>query len=378
MRIVVGGIFHESNGFSPVRTAMDAFDRGFTNRAREIFTKFENAEWETAGCLDAAKAHPDVELIGALHAWAWPSGPIEPQTFRGLLDELVQRVVAAKPDGVVLLLHGAMLAAEQTSADATIVREVREAVGQQIPLGVAMDFHANVDPAFVGHCDLAVGYDTYPHVDLRRTGRLCTELVIRSVRGQIDPRLAVTKVPLVPHILKQETGGPPMRELMEMARLAENEEGILSVSVFGGFFWADVPHAGMTVLAVTDRDEALARQTASRIASATWQRRAQFQCFLPAAADAVRQAIAANRGPVILVDLGDNVGGGTPGDGTTLLAELIRQQAQGAVLVIADPESVQICQAAGVGATGGSSCRRKSRSPARRPRADDRTGRLPP
>ena len=44
-------------------------------------------------------------------------------------------------------------------------------------------------------------------------------------------------------------------------------------------------------------------------------------------AEAVAQAIAHPEGPVVLVDVGDNIGGGTPGDGTVILAELLRQGA---------------------------------------------------
>ncbi len=62
-----------------------------------------------------------------------------------------------------------------------------------------------------------------------------------------------------------------------------------------------------------------------------------------------RQAIAAGEGPVILVDVADNIGGGTPGDGTVLLAELIRQEAQNAVIVISDPAAVQAAISIGIG-----------------------------
>jgi microcystin degradation protein MlrC len=53
-------------------------------------------------------------------------------------------------------------------------------------------------------------------------------------------------------------------------------------------------------------------------------------------------------GPVVLADVADNVGGGSPGDGTVLLAELIRQGAKGALVLIADPEAVHACLRAGV------------------------------
>ena len=54
-------------------------------------------------------------------------------------------------------------------------------------------------------------------------------------------------------------------------------------------------------------------------------------------------------GPVVLVDMGDNIGGGSAGDSTFLLAELLRQGAQGWVVTLADPAAVAECIRAGVG-----------------------------
>jgi microcystin degradation protein MlrC len=55
---------------------------------------------------------------------------------------------------------------------------------------------------------------------------------------------------------------------------------------------------------------------------------------------------------VVLADTQDNPGGGGHGDTTGLLAELVRQNAQGAlVCLINDAESATACHAAGQGAT---------------------------
>jgi microcystin degradation protein MlrC len=60
--------------------------------------------------------------------------------------------------------------------------------------------------------------------------------------------------------------------------------------------------------------------------------------------------LSSSETPVVLVDLGDNIGGGSAADSTVLLHELIRQRAAGAVVVLFDPESVRVCAEAGVGA----------------------------
>jgi microcystin degradation protein MlrC len=55
-----------------------------------------------------------------------------------------------------------------------------------------------------------------------------------------------------------------------------------------------------------------------------------------------------DRLPVSLFDVGDNVGGGSPGDETTLLHEFLRQQARGWAIALYDPEAVAAAKAAGI------------------------------
>jgi len=66
---------------------------------------------------------------------------------------------------------------------------------------------------------------------------------------------------------------------------------------------------------------------------------------------AVSQAMAATSGPVVIADLWDNPGGGTAGDATVILQELLdRGATDTAIGTIWDPMAVQICMAAGEGA----------------------------
>jgi microcystin degradation protein MlrC len=124
----------------------------------------------------------------------------------------------------------------------------------------------------------------------------------------------------------------------------------LTVTVAGGFAYADVPPAGMSLVVTTDHDPELARALASELADLAWELRDQMEVRNVPPAEAVAKAIRAPAGPVILVDVGDNIGGGTTGDGTVLLAELLRQGARDAVIVVADREAAAVCTSAGIDA----------------------------
>jgi microcystin degradation protein MlrC len=80
-----------------------------------------------------------------------------------------------------------------------------------------------------------------------------------------------------------------------------------------------------------------------------WALRDRLVFRVPDAATAVKQANSSDRFPVVLMDTGDNIGGGSAGDGTTMLAELLRQKATGWVVVISDTQANKVAFDAGVG-----------------------------
>ena len=80
-----------------------------------------------------------------------------------------------------------------------------------------------------------------------------------------------------------------------------------------------------------------------------WAEREGLKLNLPDAAAAVRDAMRADKYPVALFDTGDNIGGGTPGDSTFVLEELLKQKATGWVIVMADPAAVAAAKRAGLG-----------------------------
>jgi microcystin degradation protein MlrC len=102
---------------------------------------------------------------------------------------------------------------------------------------------------------------------------------------------------------------------------------------------------------VADGDADLARREAERLAGRLWDARERLAARLPDAATAVAQALRAERLPVVLVDTGDNVGGGSAADGTVILHEMLRQGATDGVVCLFAPEEVRQCTAAGVGQT---------------------------
>ncbi|HZV05979.1 MAG TPA: M81 family metallopeptidase [Gemmataceae bacterium] len=347
MRIAIAGFMHESNTFNPQLTDRAAFIAGSLTNGAALIDEWRDAHHEVGGFLEAARLE-GYEPVPLLMAWATPAGPVADAIFDEITAQLCESLRESQADGLLLALHGAMVTQSHHDADGEVLERVRRAVGRDLPIAVTLDLHGNLSQRLIEHCNLAVAYRTCPHVDQRECGRRAAALLMRRLRGEIRPCQALAKPPLLLNIMTHDTSLPPLRPFMESARALEEEAGILAASLLPGFAYADVPQMGPSVLVISDGDPERARLAADRLADDLWQAREQFAVPLPNAATAVAQSLHADKRPVVLVDTGDNVGGGSAGDGTTLLRELLRQGASESVVCLYAPEQVRQCVATGV------------------------------
>lgn len=350
MRIAVGGFMHESNTFAPLPADLNRFREGSLTYGDAVIPVWQDAHHEVGGFIEGA-AKFGYELVPIAMAWATPAGPVADEFFDHFTAALVTGCKLARADGVLLALHGAMVTPKHPDADAETLRRVRAALGPKVPLAVSLDFHGNVSPQMAETANVLVGYQTYPHIDQRQRGLIAAEILTRAVKGEVRPVSHVAKPPMLLNLLGQDTAREPMASLMQQARAAEKLPGVLSVSLMAGFPYADVPEMGASVIVVTDNNRGAAKNVAEELAGAMWAVREQLNVVSPRPEEAVRKAIACTKLPALLIDLGDNIGGGSAGDGTVLLAELLKQHATGFVVPMFAPAAVEQAKAAGVGGT---------------------------
>jgi microcystin degradation protein MlrC len=348
MRFLLAGLMHESNTFSSTPANRKRFEEGSFAVGPAVIPIWKDAHHELGGFIEGA-GRIGFEAVPSVMAWATPSGPVDDAVLKEVVDCIITDFRKAPTDGVLLALHGAMVTAKYPSADTEVLCRIREAIGPNVPLVASLDFHANCDPRMADYANALLGYQTYPHVDQRQRGLLAAELLARTVRGEINPVTHIARRPMIANILGQATDREPMKGLMTAARETERQPGVLSVNVMGGFQYADVPCMGPSVIAVTDGDGELAQFVAEKLADQMWTVRKDLAVPCASPEEAVRRAKAAPRGPVLLVDLGDNIGGGSAGDGTVLLAEMLRQGIDSGVVVLFAPSAAHECQKAGIG-----------------------------
>ena len=210
--------------------------------------------------------------------------------------------------------------------DAEVVRRLREVFGPDFPIVVTHDFHANVSTEIVKLSTALITYKENPHIDTWERGIQAAQVMSGIVRGKTKPTQAIAKPPMLYNIVFQYTKREPLLPIVEESRRLEQNPKILAVSVSGGYQYADAPEVGPSVIVVTDNDPELAKREAERLSAMLWATRDRIKLNLPDAAAAVRQAVNSDKFPVVLIDMGDNVGGGSAGDSTFVLDELLSRR----------------------------------------------------
>ena len=346
-RILIGGIWHETNTFSPLPTDVDAFHRFQFLAGPALLTELAGTNSEIGGMIDAAGA--DLELVPSVHAGAIPSGLVTRAALDLVVDRLCRDATQSGPlDGILLALHGAMVAEGIDEADAYVAQRLRASVGPELPIVATFDSHANMTMALVEAVDVLIGYDTLPHVDMGDRGREAVAILRRILATGERPAKAFCKIPLLSVPQKQATIESPMQRVSELRDRLEAEPGIWTCSAIMGFPYCDVPQLGMATLAYGEAHAA--RSACERLATEIWSRRQEFLPKLETCDRAVAAAARLNTRPNMLVEPADNVGGGAPGDGTFVLRALIDARVHAGVAVIWDPQAARDAAALGVGA----------------------------
>jgi microcystin degradation protein MlrC len=349
-RIAVGGIVHETNTFSPNLTDLDFFACLALDEGPALVERWQESKSSMGGALQGLK-RAQYEAVPLLYATAMPSGLVTRYAYQTLLTRLLDRLDTALPvDGVLLVLHGAMVAEGQDDCEGEILEAVRARVGVTCPVVSVLDMHGSLTRAMVNAADLLVAFDKNPHTDTFERGLEAAELLRRLLDEGLEYAKALTSPPLLLSALTTATARLPLRAMHEQAEIFRQDPSVVNVSIMGGFAYSDIPTAGVSALVTTTGDQALAQQMAQTLADIAWQHRGAARYTGISVDDAVKRAINASRGPVVLADIGDNVGGGSPGDGTVLLQALIDANAQDAAVVLADAAAVQMAVDAGVGA----------------------------
>ena len=351
MKILMARLNHETNTFSPVETPLASFGDEGPLYGEDAYRAAKGSRTALGAYIDAAEKAGH-EIVVAVSATANPSGKVDAHAYTHLRDA----ILAAAPgcDAVMLDLHGAMVAENTDDGEGDLLEALRKVL-PEAPIAVALDLHGKVTRKLMDNATIVVGFKTYPHIDMYETGAHAGRLLLDTVAGKIKPVMAWRRLPLMVHTLCSRTDIGPMHDAVEMSHAAQ-DLGLLAASVLSGFSLADIPAPCLTVIAISNDDPVSARELADLIAGFVWDNREGFVYQSePLERSVARAKLAAEkpgRGPVLLLDHGDNCMSGGTCDDMNVVHEVLKQGLQDVVVgPICDPEAVDLMIKAGVGAT---------------------------
>lgn len=349
MRVLIARLNHETNTFSPVPTPLTAFGPDGPAFGEKAYKDNKGMRTAMSAFIDLAE-QAGTKLVTPVSASANPSGPVDAQAYTTLTQCIVD--AARGCDAILLDLHGAMVAQNSADGEGDLLVRIRRAA-PGVPIGVALDLHANLTRKMVDNADVIVGFKTYPHIDMYETGLHVGRLLLDLQAGRIKAAMRWRQLPVMAHTLRSASYTGAMQRAIDSAREAENA-GSLAVSILAGFSLSDIEAPCMSVIAVDAHSPERADATVERIATQIWNEREDFvyrsEPLVKSIERAKLLADSATR-PVLLLDHGDNCMSGGTCDTMDVLQEALAQGLNGiGVGPICDPEAVSELIAAGEGA----------------------------
>jgi microcystin degradation protein MlrC len=350
MRVGIIGLLHESNTFITKPTTLAYFQRDCLCQGEAVRTFFRETPHEIAGFFEGLESSL-IEAVPIFAARAIPSGAISRDSFDTILSMMFDNIAKAGTlEGLLIAPHGAAVVEGIPDADGYWMSILRNHFPRPFPIICTLDLHGNLSQKMVDACDAILPYRTNPHLDQKVRGIEAATLMKRVLDDEVKPVIAACFPPLAVNIERQHTPSEPCLSMYSKAKEYENQLGVLHVGLMLGFPYSDVPEMGSAICVTVDGSRSQAQQIASQLGEYWWSRREEFDANLISPKDAVRSCLD-SPGTTCLLDMGDNVGGGSAADGTTLLFEMEKKGCASGFICLYDPASVQRCATIELGKT---------------------------
>ena len=342
MRIAIGSLQCEGNSLTPVYTRFEDFDYA---PGESMYQKIKVMDY---------LRDKGAEVIPTIYAHALPGGAVIKEDYLRLVSEIVDGI-PCDVDGVWLYLHGAMCVQEIGSGEAYLLKKIREKIGFQIPISVAMDFHADNSDEIVELANCVTGFRTAPHQDHTETQLRAMRMLFDCIEKKILPKPVIERAAVVICGDAVQTALEPLKSIMAAAEEMEKTiPGMMCVQVFNGQPWIDEPYMGPNFVVTHESDPEIARDCAKKLAKMFYDARYDFKFLIEALEpeEAIRRAMEAEEAQVFLSDSGDNTTAGAAGDNAFMLNRLQKLGVKNTLLAgIMDAAACDACYEAELGDT---------------------------
>ena len=339
MRIFLLRLFHETNTFAPGIVGLD----GFSCRTGPDVLSLA-ARGSLLDEINRRSGQVGVSLQPCFDLGAPPGPVVSDEVVQAALQHIdrdLPRALAEGLDGIFLILHGAMVSQSHRDVEGLVLARVASHLsGRNIPVAAILDLHANVSPAMARHANILLAYRCNPHTDAVEAGLRCFDLLVDTIQNTRNYHAHLVQSQILLPPVGTDGSREPMAGLLEIARKWE-KGAVAAISICAGFSHADTPDTGLSFLFVAG---AGAEEDISRAANEllSHARENATQAFPRewVLDDAIRDALAHQEYPALIVEPADNIGGGSPGDARWVLDAFLRHDLQRAAVVLSAPDAV--------------------------------------
>ncbi|WP_212744224.1 M81 family metallopeptidase [Maribacter sp. ACAM166] len=349
-KIAIAGLGIESSTFSPALSTEEAFHAKIGD---SVYTRYPFLQIDS---LQRQRA----EWIPTLVGKSLPGGTVTREAYESLVTKTLKLLKKNGPyDGLFFDIHGAMSVVGLDDPEGDLIERIRTVIGNDVLISTSMDLHGNVSEKLAKHTDLITCYRMAPHEDaIQSKKRAVTNLLDRLENGKGKPAYkAWVPVPILLPGEKTSTRIEPGKSLYAKIPDITKQDGVIDAAIWIGYAWADEPRNHAVVM-VTGDDKEKVEKGAEKLAQSFWDVRNEFEFVAPTTTleESLKLALASEKHPYMISDLGDNPTAGGAGDVTWTLKELLARpefkSATGPSLIYASipgPEFVKEALEIGVG-----------------------------
>ena len=348
-KVLIAGLVHETHTFSASRTTLVDFEELIWLHGEDVLVRCRGDISPMSGVLSVADSL-GWEYTTSSYGGALPAGIVDDALLESWWAQVQQDLKQhTNLDGILLVLHGAMVFESFTDGEGEILRRLRNVVGD-CPIAVVLDLHANFSYDMACYGSIFASYRENPHTDAYAAGVRIAQLLDQVMTSKKRPQVTAIKPAVLYSPRGTASAMEPMRTLLQMARQLESEfPDLLEVCVLPGFAYADVPCAGVSFCATTIGDPEQAHRLLQPLAETALQQAEQGNPLDTPIDQVMLEAMQIPDGPIGIIEPSDNIGGGTPGDGTGILQAFIKYKIKNCAVIISDPVAVEVCHGLDIG-----------------------------
>lgn len=318
-RIAIAGIGIESSTFSPAQSHEEAFHARIGD---SIFSRYPFF-------ADSSDIRKRAEWVPALVGKSLPGGIVTREAYESMVGKILKMLKEGGPyDGLWFDIHGAMSVVGLEDAEGDLIKRIREVIGTNVLVSTSMDLHGNVSERLAEHSDLITCYRMAPHEDALESKERSIDLMLdRLENGKGKPKYkAWVPVPILLPGEKTSTRIEPGKSLYAKVPSVADQEGVIDAAIWIGYAWADESRNHAVVM-VTGDDKEKVIAGAEKLANTFWDVRNEFEFVAPVATleESLDMAVASDRKPFMISDMGDNPTAGGAGDVTWTLQEILKR-----------------------------------------------------